>query len=107
VSVRWVGKDEHAIVPIDSAVREKLKLSTKLQTLVILLVDQITFADGSKYDARLASKSLIDFFVDRCFVDAYNTRLERTRHHLLLDFACPTAAILCFACATCHSAARR
>ena len=61
----WVGKDEHAIVAIDSAVREKLKLSGKLQTLVILLVDQITFADGSKYDARLASKSLIDFFVDR------------------------------------------
>jgi len=61
----WVGKDEHPIVPINPAVREKLKLSGKLQTLVILLVDGITFADGSKYDAQAASKSLIDFLVDR------------------------------------------
>jgi hypothetical protein len=52
-------------VPLDSALREKLKLSGKLQTIVILLVDQIEFADGSKYDAQAASKSLLDFFVDR------------------------------------------
>jgi hypothetical protein len=63
-SVR-VGPYDLPIVPLNSTLREQLKLNGKLQTLVILLVDQITFADGSKYDAQTASKSLIDFFVDR------------------------------------------
>ena len=60
-----VGQSDLPIVPLNSTLREKLKLSGKLQTVVILLVDHITFADGSEYDARAASKSLIDFFVDR------------------------------------------
>jgi hypothetical protein len=63
-SVR-VGQYDLPIVPLDSMLQERLKLSGKMQTVVILLVDQITFADGSKYDAQAASKSLIDFFVDR------------------------------------------
>jgi len=63
-SVR-VGQDEHPIVPINAAVRDKLKLNGKLRTVVVLLVDHITFADGSKYDARAASKSLRDFFTER------------------------------------------
>lgn len=63
-SVR-VGQDEDPIVPFNSAVQEKWKLNGKLKTVVILLVDHITFADGSEYDFRAASKSLIDFFAER------------------------------------------
>lgn len=59
------GQYDLPIVPLNSTLREKLKLSGKLQTVIILLVDHITFADGSEYDARAASKSLIDFFFDR------------------------------------------
>jgi hypothetical protein len=60
-----VGQSDLPIVPLTSALREKTKLSGKLQTVIILLVDHITFADGSKYDAQATSKSLVDFFVDR------------------------------------------
>src|SRR5688500_256610 len=41
-----VGSSDLPIVPLNSTLREKLKLSGKLQTVIILLVDQITFADG-------------------------------------------------------------
>jgi hypothetical protein len=60
-----VGRDDLPIVPLNPTLREKLKLSGKLQTVVVLLVDQIEFVDGSKYDGQAASKSLIDFFVGR------------------------------------------
>ena len=60
-----VGQSDLQIVSLNSTLREKLKLSGKLQTVIILLVDQITFADGSKYDARAASKSLMNFFTER------------------------------------------
>jgi hypothetical protein len=60
-SVR-VGRDDVVVVPLDPPVREKLHLRGKLQTLVVLLVDQITFADGTKYDFQAASKSLIEYF---------------------------------------------
>lgn len=53
------------VVPLSSGLQERLRLSGKLQTLVVLLVDQITFADGSKYNAQAASNSLVDFFVER------------------------------------------
>lgn len=60
-----VGQSDLPIVPLNSTLREKLKLSGKLQTVVILLVDHITFADGSEYDARAKSESLADFLRDR------------------------------------------
>ena len=59
------GQSDLPIVPLNSTLREKLKLSGKLQTVVILLVEHIRFADGSEYDARAASESLIDFFGER------------------------------------------
>jgi len=60
-----VGRDDVVVVPWNPSVREKLHLGGKLQTLVVLLVDQITFADGTKYDFQAASKSLIEYFSDR------------------------------------------
>ena len=63
-SVR-VGDYNLRIAPLDSILQQRLKLSGKLQTVVSLLVDQITFADGSKYDAQTASKALFEFFVER------------------------------------------
>ena len=60
-----VGQSDLPIVPLNSTLREKLKLSGKLQTVVILLVEHIRFADGSKYDARAESQSLVDFFFNR------------------------------------------
>ena len=57
-----VGQSDLPIVPLNSTLREKLKLTGKLQTMVILLVEHIRFADGSEYDAQAASKSLSEFF---------------------------------------------
>lgn len=59
------GQSDLPIVPLNSTLREKLKLSGKMQTVIVLLVDHITFADGSKYDARATSTSLADFFGER------------------------------------------
>lgn len=59
-----VGKDQISIAPLSPSLREKLNLNGKLKAVIVLLVDQITFDDGSKYDAQPASKSLIDYFVD-------------------------------------------
>ena len=63
-SVR-VGRDDVVVVSLNPSVREKLHLGGNLQTLVVLLVDQITFSDGTKYDFQAASKSLIEYFSDR------------------------------------------
>lgn len=63
-SVR-VGRDDVGVISLNPSVREKLHLGGKLRTLVVLLVDQITFADGTKYDFQPASKSLIEYFSDR------------------------------------------
>ena len=60
-----VGKSDLPIVPLNPTLREKLKLSGKLQTMVILLVEHIRFADGSEYDVRAESTSLSDFLADR------------------------------------------
>lgn len=63
-SVR-VSRDDVAVVPFNATVREKVSFNGKLQTLIVLLVDQITFGDGTKYNFEPASKSLIDYFSDR------------------------------------------
>ena len=63
-SVR-VGRDGMVVLPLNPTVRAKLHMEGKLQTLVVLLVDHITFADGTKYDFRAASNSLIEYFGDR------------------------------------------
>ena len=57
-----VGQNRVDEVALTPALRERLNLNAGLQMLTVLLVDQITFGDGSKYDALKTSKSLIDYF---------------------------------------------
>jgi len=50
------------IVPLTSDLREKLGLTGPLKLIVVLLVDQITFSDGSTYSNVKSSKALLDYF---------------------------------------------
>lgn len=54
--------DEVEIVPLTNELREKLNVRGPLRSLVVLLVDHVTFADGSTYDAEPASRSLREYF---------------------------------------------
>ena len=54
--------DDIEIVPLTDALREKLKLSGPMKAAVVLMVDQVDFADGSKYDDRKALEELRDYF---------------------------------------------
>jgi hypothetical protein len=56
------GSDEVEIVPLTNELRDKLNVRGPLRSLVVLLVDHVTFADGSTYDAEQASRSLREYF---------------------------------------------
>jgi hypothetical protein len=62
--VLQTGKLNHdvQVVPLTSEVRTKLSINGSLKAITVLLVDHITFADGSTYDNRKASEALVSFF---------------------------------------------
>jgi hypothetical protein len=50
------------IVPLTSELRTKLKLDGIMKAVVVLMVDQIRYADGSVYDNRPTLESLGAYF---------------------------------------------
>ncbi len=56
------GSEEVEIVTLTNELRDKMNFRRPLPLLVVLLVDHITFADGSVFDARQASRSLLEYF---------------------------------------------
>ena len=50
------------LVPLTAELRAKLNFDGALKNVTVLLVDHITFADGSTYDNRKASEALVSFF---------------------------------------------
>jgi hypothetical protein len=63
-SVPGTGKidPDMEIVPLTNELRKKLKLDGTMKSIVILMVDQIRYADGSVYDNRPALEALSAYF---------------------------------------------
>ena len=50
------------IVPLTDALRNKLELRGPMKEVVVLMVEQVKFADGSTYTDESTSKALISYF---------------------------------------------
>jgi len=67
-------KDEYLdqIVPLSADLREKMKLRGAMTAIVVLMVKNITFADGTTYNDNTTSNALLSYFqelstkVERC-----------------------------------------
>ena len=51
-----------AIIPLSDAMREKLELRGSMRTIIVLMVQSITFADGTSYSDESTSKALRTYF---------------------------------------------
>lgn len=54
--------DEKQIVPLTKELREELKLRSEMKMLIVLVVRDVFFADGSKYDGNKATDALMKYF---------------------------------------------
>lgn len=50
------------IVPLTDEIRDKMKLRGPLHAVVVLMVEQVKFSDGSVYSDERTSKALQDYF---------------------------------------------
>jgi hypothetical protein len=56
--------DDDEIVPLTNELRDKLQLRGPMKAVVVLLVESVTFADGSVYNYEAASRALAAYFLD-------------------------------------------
>ena len=68
----------HKIVPLTAELREKLKLRGSMKAMVVLMVKNITFADGTTYSADSTSRATQSYFED--LSDKMN-RLESLKYN--------------------------
>jgi hypothetical protein len=54
--------DEKQIVPLTKELRDELKLSSEMKMLIVLVVRDVFFADGSKYDGNKTTDALVKYF---------------------------------------------
>lgn len=54
------GNDE--IVPLTKELRDSLKLRGPMKAIVVLMIENIKFADGSSYDDKVTSQALLAYF---------------------------------------------
>jgi hypothetical protein len=59
-----IKEDDHKIeiVPMTDEIRDKLKLRGPLHAVVVLMVEQVKFSDGSVYSDERTSKALQSYF---------------------------------------------
>jgi hypothetical protein len=57
------------IVPLTDEIRDKMKLRGPLHAVVVLMVQQVKFSDGSVYSDERTSKALQSYFQDITFVE--------------------------------------
>lgn len=57
-----MNENEIEIIPLTNELREKLKLSGSMQGVVILMVVEVEYADGTKFSDKATSKALEDYF---------------------------------------------
>ncbi len=50
------------IVPLTDAIRDRLKLRGPLKAIVVMMIEQVKFLDGSVYSAESVSKDLQSYF---------------------------------------------
>lgn len=58
------------IVPLTDEIREKMKLRGPLKAVVVLMVEQVKFSDGSVYSDERTSKALQSYFQSIDFVES-------------------------------------
>jgi len=63
--IRAVNESGYEVVPLTDEIREKLGLKKGMQGIVVLMVQSITFADGSSYNAEPTSRALLQLFEDK------------------------------------------
>ncbi len=54
--------DEKQIVPLTKELRDELKLRSEMKMLIVLVVRDVFFADGSEYDGNNATNALTKYF---------------------------------------------
>ena len=60
------SEDKNTIVlPLTSQLRDKLNLGTPLKMVVILIVEEVEFADGSRFSDKETLQALKDYFENR------------------------------------------
>jgi hypothetical protein len=64
------------VVPITDEIRDKMKLRGALHAVVVLMVEQVKFSDGSIYSAERTSKALESYFQNVDFVEYKATGLK-------------------------------
>lgn len=59
-----IKEDNHnvEIVPLTDEIREKLKLHGPMKAIVVLMIEQVKFSDGSVYSDERTSKAVQDYF---------------------------------------------
>jgi hypothetical protein len=74
-------KEEHPnrIVPLTAELREKLKLRGAMRAMVVLMVKNITFADGTTYSDEATLKAVQSYFEDLANKISRLDSLERQR----------------------------
>lgn len=65
-------REDHSkieIVPVTDEIRDKMKLRGPLHAVVVLMVEQVRFSDGSVYSDKRTSKALQSYFQNIEFVE--------------------------------------
>lgn len=57
------------IVPLTDAIRDKMKLRGPLKAVVVLMVEQVKFSDGSFYSDKHTSEALESYFKNIDFIE--------------------------------------
>jgi hypothetical protein len=81
-------KDELSgeIVPLTDELRERLQFHGPLKGLVVLMVEHITFSDGTTYNDEVTSKALLAYFEDLTTKVEQLEDLRRRRNNSKLGF---------------------
>ena len=58
-------KKDSQVVPLSDEIRQRLRLDKDEPMLVVLMVENVVFDDGSSYDASHVSKSFFDYFMNK------------------------------------------
>lgn len=63
---RPLQEEQGVIVPLTDDLREKLKVGLPMKMVVVIMVEDVEFADGSKYSDEKTLNALKDYFENRC-----------------------------------------
>lgn len=59
-----INGDDDEIISLTSELREKLKLQGPMKAVIVMMIENIKFADGSSYNDEVTSEALVNYFAD-------------------------------------------